>query len=465
MRTHPTARRALTGVALALALSAVGWYLAGARGSAPRPPTSLLLVSIDTLRADRLSLYGYARPTSPNLDALSREAVVFDRFFYNGGGTLPSHMSLMTSLHPATHGVGPESGKALEPERWTLAEILQGRGFATAAFTDGGWMSAKFGFGQGFERYDEAGHGFAETLPRALAWLDQLPAGRPFFLFLHSYDVHSAWRELPYDCPGDAELRFAGPPPPEVSGCRDGACASARLAEANRRVRAGEPLDARVSPAEVAYFSDLYDGCVAFADARLGDLFARLRAAGRWEETLVVVLSDHGEEFGEHGQLLHDQGGYEELARIPLLIKLPHGRFGGRRIESLAAMVDVLPTLTALLGAPTPAEAQGRSLVRALESGRTGRPDVHMYSVLRDERQKYFSDERRLFDLDADPRERANLYGASPERVGALERRVRDLIALDHAAADRFARRAHPGARPAMSDEEIERLRALGYLR
>ena len=119
--------------------------------AADRP--NLLLVSIDTLRADRLSAYGYSRPTSPELDRFATEAVLFERFYYNGGGTLPSHMSLFTSLSPVTHGIGPESPKTLEPERQTLAESLSSSGYSTAGFTDGGWMAGKFGFTQGFDRY------------------------------------------------------------------------------------------------------------------------------------------------------------------------------------------------------------------------------------------------------------------------------------------------------------------------
>lgn len=465
---HASLRVTLPGIAICLL--AVACERSPAPADSDGAPFSvlpnLLLISIDTLRADRLSLYGYSRPTSPRLDQVAAESIVFDRFYYNGGGTLPSHMSLFTALHPATHGIGPESAKTLEPERLTLTEALRARGYATAAFTDGGWIAGKFGFAQGFDEYHETGGGFAASVPKAEAWLAGRAPDRPFFLFLHSYDVHSSWKSLPYDCPGEAELDFAGHPPEGFNGCKRGLCASTLLADSNARVQAGAArLDDLFSPAELRYISDLYDGCVRWTDARLGDFFDGLRGEGLWENTLVVILSDHGEEFGEHGALLHDQGGYEELARIPLLIKPVGPRRAERRVDGLAAMVDVMPTVLDLLGSSAPPEVQGSSLVPAIAERRTRRPNVHMYSVLRDGRFKYFSDERRIFDLAADPGEHANLFAGRPDLAAGLERTVRDLIAVDHAAALDFSRR-NPLAPPAtLSEEEAARLRSLGYVR
>jgi arylsulfatase A-like enzyme len=456
---------ALSGTLLALALPACREAGEPFREAAPRARPNLVLVSVDTLRADRLSAYGYGRDTSPFLEQLASEAVLFENFYYNGGGTLPSHMSLFTSLHPATHGIGPESAKTLEPERTTLAEVLSDRGYATGAFTDGGWMAGKFGFSQGFATYGESGGGLGSALPSASKWLDERDTTRPFFLFLHTYDVHSAWNELPYDCPGDAELHFAGTAPPGYSPCRDGECASRRLASANTAIRSGRPLEEIFDAAQVRYISDLYDGCIRWVDSRLGTFFDELRSRELWEDTVLVILSDHGEEFGEHGQFLHDQGGYEELARIPLIVKPAGPRVPGKRVSGLAAMVDVLPTLLELLEIEPPATSQGASLREAMTSGRTRRPNVHMYSVLRDEGWKYFSDERRLFDLTLDRRELVNRQSDLPDRVAAMERTVRALIEVDHAAAREFERRAAPSGTTSLTAEERERLRSLGYLR
>lgn len=458
---------AQTAGALVL-LAAAGVLAFCAAAGAPRLSRSgwnLVLVSVDTLRADRMSLYGYPRDTTPFLEELAREAVVFDRFFYNGGGTLPSHMSMMTSLHPATHGIGPATPKPLPEERETLAERLSEKGYATVAFVDGGWMSAKFGFDQGFDSYDETGGHLAAELPRVEAWLDGAK-GRPFFLFVHTYDVHSSWLRLPYDCPGDAELRYVGTDAPAFDGCRDGLCASALFADVNRRARAeGSTVESYLAPAEIRFASDLYDGCIHYVDSELRRLVAALRSRGLWERTVFVVLSDHGEEFGEHGFLLHDQGGYEELARIPLLIRLPGGAAGGTRVSSLAAMVDLAPTLTRVLRVPPLAQAQGVSQDGAMLRGGPAREELHMYSVLRDGRYKYFLDEGRLFDLSADPLEQRNLWSSEPDRVRDLERRVRQQIARDLDAARRFDRDLRSAPDVSLSPEEVERLRSLGYLR
>lgn len=464
------ASRTFTAIAL-LALAAISAVAVGestermalSRGRSWAP--NLLLISIDTLRADRMSVYGYERRTTPELERFAEEAVVFDRFFYSGGGTLPSHMTLMTGLNPATHGLGPASTKVLESERETLAETMRASGYVSAAFVDGGWMSGKFGFSQGFEIYDEAGGGLAASLPKARSWL--VDAGqRPFLLFLHTYDVHSAAGRLPYDCPGDTELRFSGPAPAGFDGCREGDCATSLLARVNSRTRRGE-LHAKdyFSEAELEFVSALYDGCIHYADHRLGELFAEMRALGLWDSTLVVVLSDHGEEFLEHGFFLHDQGGFEELANIPLMIKLPGGALGGVRVGSLAAMVDVLPTLAEILRLRLPEGAQGHSLVPSMLHGRAVRTELHMYSVLRSENRKYFSDEHRLFDLTNDPLEVRNLWAESAAEAANLERRVRSRIAADLAAASEFERRYGRGSPIKLSAEDEARLRALGYLR
>jgi arylsulfatase A-like enzyme len=464
------ARRTVGTIALlvlallgAVAAGRLGHPIVSSLGGGWAP--NLVLISIDTLRADRMSVYGYSRSTTPELERFAEEAVVFDRFFYSGGGTLPSHMTLMTGLNPATHGLGPASAKVLESERETLAESMRARGYVSAAFVDGGWMSGKFGFSQGFDVYDDAGGGLAESLPKARTWLAE--AGhRPFLLFLHTYDVHSAAGRLPYDCPGDAELRFSGPAPTSFDGCREGDCATALLASVNSRARRGElrPED-YLSEAELEFISSLYDGCIRYADERLGELFAELRAQGLWDSTVVVVLSDHGEEFLEHGFLLHDQGGYEELAHIPLLIKLPGSALGGVRVGSLAAMVDVFSTLAEILRLRLPEGAQGYSLVPSMLRGRAVRSELHMYSVLRTGDRKYFSDEHRLFDLTNDPLEARNLWAGAGEEVARLERRVRSRIAADLAAAAQFERRYGRGSPAELSAEDEARLRALGYLR
>lgn len=423
----------------------------------------MILISVDTLRADRLSVYGYERRTTPVLEQLASSALVFDRFYYSGGGTLPSHMTMMTSLNPATHGIHPGSGKLLEPERLTLAEVLRERGYRTAAFTDGGWMVAKFGFDQGFDVFDESNHGLRKSLPKAKTWLDE-DRKRPAFLFLHTYDVHSKWEKLPYDCPGESELAFAESETRTFDGCRGERCASRLLSWLNGEISAGRQATFdTISKTESRFVSTLYDGCIRYVDGELGEFFEHLKSTRRYDDSVIVVTSDHGEEFGEHGFWLHDQGGYEELSHIPLLIKLPGGRLAGTRVHAMGAMVDLMPTILHALRSSVPGQAQGRNLLNFAPE--TARSSLHMYSVLRTERFKYFSDERRLFDLVADPLELTNVFANDRNLVRRLEREVRGLVDLDTKAAAAFARASATGSRIELTPEEIERLRALGYLR
>lgn len=459
----------LVGVLAGALLLGAGWQLVGSAPGAqcaPPRPINLVLISIDTLRADRLSVYGYGRPTSPFLERLAAEGVLFERFYYNGGGTLPSHMTMLTSLHPVTHGIEPSSDRVLPPERTTLAEVLAAHGYRTAAFVDPGWMNSKYGFYQGFEIYDEEGYHLEGTLPRALRWIEERGTD-PFFLFLHTYDVHSSGRgeARPYDCPGESELHFVEREPESFDGCRDGECGTRFLRTVNESRRGGAPLDDLLAEAERAWISDLYDGCVRYVDTRLEELYHYLERSALLERTVLVVVSDHGEEFGEHGMMLHEQGGYEELSWIPWILRPPRGGARGVRVEGLAAMADVMPTLLDLLDLPPPEEAQGRSLVPAIAKGYTGRPAVHMYDVLADARFKYFSDLGLLFDLARDPAERINRIEAEPAVAAAMETTVRDWIARDKALARELDARSSDAAPARLSDEEVARLRALGYLR
>jgi hypothetical protein len=186
-------------------------------GEAESPRTPIILISIDTLRADKLGSYGNSRDTSPTLDRLAGEGVLFESFFYSGGGTLPSHVSMFTSLNPGVHGIENEAGRALEGHRVTLAEQLHDAGYATAGFTDSGWMLGYLGLDQGFEIFDDSGGRLAHILPKALRFIDAKRA-EPFFLFIHTYDVHSEWNALPYECPGDYAFTYTGGRPLERRG-------------------------------------------------------------------------------------------------------------------------------------------------------------------------------------------------------------------------------------------------------
>jgi arylsulfatase A-like enzyme len=406
-----------------------------------------------------MSLYGYERDTTPGLEALAREAVVFDEFFNAGGATLLSHATLFTSLYPGAHGV--DNRTPIRRSERTLAEVLHARGYRTAGFSDVVWLTRKYGFAQGFDHYDDAGGNLAGILPRVDRWLERR-GDEPFFLFLHLFDVHSSHGRLPYDSPEGANERYTRDYLGMFDGCRGGLCATLYLADIQRRIRHGETTLGDELPAEdLAYIVGLYDGGIRYVDDHLAAWFEQLRRKGLWENTLLVVLSDHGEEFGEHGNVLHGHGtAYEEFVHIPLLLKLPGSRHGGHRVGGLASMIDVMPTVLDVLGIDPPVRAQGRSLLPLIEAGEPLREHLGVTDAVRSDRWKLVESRPELYDLAADPAERENRYEGHPEVVAELEAVRREI--------ERSNEAAKPGGAPAgatpLSPEEKERLRALGYL-
>jgi arylsulfatase A-like enzyme len=427
-----------------------------------RGPANLIVISIDSLRADRLSVYGYQRPTSPHLERFAEEAIVFDRFYHNGGATLPSHMTMMTSLRPGTHQVDPAGRGRLAPEHGTLAERLSAAGYRTGAFVDGGWMRGAFGFDRGFDLYDDAGGRLSGLLPRATSWLYEHRHER-FFLFLHSYDVHVEMRRLPYECPDAYHERYTAGLDVDFDGCEGEVCAARYLAILNAGIEAGNlTLQDRFSDDELEYISSLYDGCINYVDDVLASLFDLLREVGLWDDTVVVVLSDHGEEFAERGRLLHSEiRGFEEIAHIPLMLKLPDSQLGGRRVSHLAAMVDVMPTLLDVLGLAPDPRAQGVSLLPTLTDDRPVRDSVSLGNALRTDRWKWIAKDGALFDVEVDPGERVDR--------SADDRHTAELLAAELAALGAQDLAARLGEDAASSPvelepEEREELKALGYL-
>lgn len=433
----------------------------------PWQQPNIVLISIDTLRADRMSLYGYERSTTPFLDQLARDSIVFESFHYSGGGTLPSHMTMMTSLYPRTHMIHPGNQRVLEDERVTLAEQLHARGYSTGAFTDGGWMRGRFGFEQGFDSYDDLGGGFETILPKAISWIEA-HADQPFFLFLHTYDVHSnPDTELPYSCPGDFHLEYLKGDTGDFDGCIDDLCGARLLATINGDVKEGRKTVQDVfSPQEIQTISDLYDGCINYVDREIEGLYDVLVSMGLEANTALVITSDHGEEFAEHGMLLHEQGGYEEFSHLPLLITMPNHPGIDQRRPGLVTMVDVMPTILDLARVSPNPQIQGVSALSAVDDDERIRDDLHMYSVLRTEDWKYFRDSNQLFDLETDTKEIENVVDQHPELVERLTSRINELIKVDVESYDSFQASKQLADEKAveLSEQEKKNLEALGYL-
>jgi len=319
------------------------------------PTRGYVLISIDTLRADHLGLYGYQRPTSPFLDSLATRAAVFEHAIVQLPGTLPSHMSIFTSLYPPEHGVYPPDG-ILAADTPTLPEVLQRNGFRTAGFTEGGYMAGRFGFARGFDEFDDdvpkRTTDIETTCARGLRFLTSLDAQQRFFLFLHTYVVHD-----PYRPPERYRAMFApAAPPPQ---------AFAPTGPNFTRFNHGHGM---ISAEARDYYRALYDAEIRYMDDVLKRFFDELARLGLDDETTVVVTSDHGEEFLEHGKMVHEQL-YHEVLRVPLLIVHPDPATRGR-IDAVVQSIDIAPTLYAIADVPAPARMSGASLVPYLAGQR-----------------------------------------------------------------------------------------------
>jgi len=330
--------------ALALALVACDGLRPQA-GLDVRPTRGYILISLDTLRADRLGSYGYKHPTSPYFDRLADRGALFEHALAPYPATLVSHMSMFTGLYPPQHAVYPPAN-VLPEGVWTLAEGMRRAGFRTQAHTEGGFVAGGYGFERGFEVYDDTAYSadgdIERTFGRGLEFLDALEPEERFFLFLHSYSTHD-----PYDPPLAFAQQFDGfEPPPDSSG--------ERLRDFNfERIE--------IDPEVVERFSRRYDASVRYVDSVLEHFVTRLEASGLLAETTLVITSDHGEEFLEHGKLAHTQL-YPESLAVPLLVVHPD-LTQGRRVGDEVSLVDLAPTLAELAGLVPQDSLAGRSLV------------------------------------------------------------------------------------------------------
>ncbi len=332
---------------------------------------NLILVVVDTLRADRLGCYGHERDTSPNLDALAEESVLFENAFAPSPFTAASHASLFTSLYPDTHMVwnratlenGATVFPALSEKAVTLAEALRDAGFQTAGIADGGFVKAERGLDQGFQHFDSRTVGAADRFAEAIRWLEEeRDPSRPFFLFLHTYEVHSPYMpELEYVDRFDPDYR--GPLREAVRQAREWVAANPEQNPINKpQERFFKPLfeaDA-FTARDKEYVKTLYDAEIAMVDDEMAGLVAHLRASGLLEDTALVVTADHGEEFWEHDYWGHHKL-WEETLRIPLIARLPDGPRGERRSDMID-LVDLMPSLLGELGVAVPETAAGRAV-------------------------------------------------------------------------------------------------------
>ena len=447
-------------------------------------PDSVVLFLIDTLRADRVGAYGYPRPTTPNLDALAAEGVVFEQAYAPAPWTLPSVVSLLTATPPCEHGVVVD-GLRVSPALPTLAESLRDAGLVTASFFANEYAGPSSGLTRGFETTHYAEH--AEPA-RIDAWLETI-GERPFLLYVHNVEPHD-----PYTAPQSMVAEFGTVAPRARERVNELSRQYRRLTRADwsagrspgasdNSAAQQQALDslARLGPA----LSTLYDADVRLADERLGGVVEVLRRRGRLDRTLFVVLSDHGEELGEHGGFQHDQSLYEELVRVPLVMRFPGAAHAGTRVREPVSLLDVAPTVAEALGLP-PLPGRGRSLLPALaEADAAPSPGTATPLAFRDNRKKFFAPWARsrgdqnlalregrwkavwnagpatleLYDLRHDPAERRDRSADDPARAERLGRQARGWID----ACRRRGEGRRPSPAPDLDAEARARLRALGY--
>lgn len=438
----------------------------------PKGTPDVFLISLDTTRADRLSLYGYGRPTSPQLEALATDALTFTQARSTAGWTLPGHASMLTGMYPSRHGAhlagGWLPGQSIDGRRnvafplaadkTTVAEALRDRGYTTGGFVANfSYLYRDFGLAQGFQRYDDApglllrvrppivrfaqhtfDPGFClkpyRTAPdinrQALAWLDEAPAGRPVFAFLNYMEPHQPWLA----------------PPPHDRWVWD-------LPQA-RRLATKDLYTHEVkefAPEEIAFIRANYDGQVAAMDEALGQFIAELKARGRYDNALIIVTADHGELLGEHGFVGHmGRMLYEPLLHVPLVVKYPGAEHPRGHVDTPVQILDVTPTVLAEAGAPIPPGVQGQRL-KDVSRPTLAEEDINPFlvsdygetydraiRVLFDGTWKLITTskgQRMLFDLSRDPQETTDLAAVEVDRVDELARRLEATLSTTVATA------------------------------
>ncbi len=445
-----TRRYALLAVAVVLAVAAGTaawlWYPRAYRGTegvalgelprgVNRQALNLVVVTLDTTRADRIGAYGAKDVETPTFDHLADEGVLFEQAESVAPLTLPAHSSLFTGKFPPEHGVRDNGGFFLGPEQLTLAEVLKARGYRTGGFVGAYVLDSKWGISQGFDTYfddfDLSGKGNVslgaiqrpgnEVVDKALPWIDGAK-GAPFFAWIHLYDAHT-----PYDPPEPFATRYKGHP---------------------------------------------YNGEIAFADSQVGRVVSELRKLGLYERTVIVVMGDHGESLGDHGEGTHGFFIYDSTTHVPFVIRAPFALTGHRRVADPVRTVDVMPTVLDLLGVPEPKGMSGVSLVPLMTGARPelgldayseAMYPLHHYGwsdlrSLRSGRYKVIDAPRpELYDVDRDPQEVTNLFA---ERRDLGTRMIGQLRAMEAGFNQTTASLPEEDVDP----EARARLAALGYV-
>lgn len=437
---------------------------------------NVILISIDTLRADHLGCYGYERNTSPNVDALASNSVTFLNTYASSPWTLPSHISMLTSLHGVNHQVSYED-ESMDPSIITLADVLRVNQFYCAALTGGGFVHAKYGFSKGFNSYSDEGgilrQDSAEHLFHvASRWLER-EKDKSFFLFLHTFQTHN-----PYACRYPYKTMFIE---------EDAKWKHIDLLS----YLGGKPgIFKELTEKERKNVKGLYDGEIRYTDEEfIGPLIEKLKHMGLYDKTMIIFTSDHGEEFYDHQGWGHGYSLYDESLKVPLIIKFPGSRFKGRRISNFVSLIDIFPTILDELGVGVrDLDIDGKSLfpvIRGQEKGNrmfladvaSNVLDSHIPQKISmnkgDEKlilNKKFKKEDlefflaqppvlipvEMYDLVRDPREKKNISDTKSELANQIIQNIRLIY--------KEAKKRKTG-KMEMNEELKKQLEALGYIR
>jgi arylsulfatase A-like enzyme len=437
-----------------------------------RPAPDIIVITLDTTRADHLGVYGYAREVSPSIDSFAADAVTYERAWATGAWTLPTHASILTGRYVSNHGAHFDLSAAnaslsevfegeffekhkanrLHEDEVTLAELLAERGYATAAFAGGPWLAPPFGLMQGYQNIDAqidsvAGRSAEELTDRFITWMESVPSDRPLHGLVNYFDPHTPWEPPPGfdDLPG-AKIPLDSRQDPIF-------------------INAGVKLSRAQRVAAV----DRYDGEIRYMDFHLGRLLEALKRAGRYDDAMIVIVGDHGELFGEHGVMGHGRWLYEPVVRIPLLVRFPDGRGAGTAEDAAVSQVDLLPMIAEVVPLSLPDGIDGRPVGTRMsilaEAFRDpfsvnhfgDRYDRDLVTLVQWPWKLIESDtgRREIYDLDADPQERQNQQQA--EAKTELARELANVVGRLNPRLE--------SAPPLGVSPELQRdLQALGYI-
>jgi len=427
--------------------------------STPSSRPNIIIISVDTMRADHMGIYGYSRNTTPNIDRFAKTALIFTNTVSASSFTVPSVASLFTSLYPSEHGAIGKDQMTLAPSNLTLAEILADNGYRTACFSASPFVSPEFGFGQGFQNFFLINSPHAHALNQLLIpWLSAHYQEQPFFLYVMYFDPHQ-----PYEAPPPYDALF------QKDSTGKKLWPDQMLKQKPVRI---SKLKSSLSATELEFVKSQFDSEVAYVDHFLGELLDQISARGLLDNSLLVLTADHGEEFLEHHGFGHSRTLYREVLAVPFIFYHPAISEPGRKIEQMVRTIDCLPTILDFAGISPPQEIQGRTLkplllnrgqMNTLPAFAELRPFLNPKLYLKAlDTQKFKliynspSQKLELYDLVNDPREMTDLATRFPDSAAA---RLQEMLAIEKSL------RKIPPAGPKAAAEEQKLLKSLGYVR